>query len=155
MLLSMGRNVFIMDDYQNLIYGGHNFSVVSSSVDEISSQYTRCDLAVLFDQRSVDTHKKDLSGSVIVYNSDAAQSEGIGIPMSSEASRYARPELMFGVAGVAVFAAYAGLGKAELESTIKKEYKRNVEGNLSYADVIYGIAEKAFSRKRELKKQRA
>jgi 2-oxoglutarate ferredoxin oxidoreductase subunit alpha len=151
-LLSMGRNVFIMDDYQNLIYGGHNFSVVSSSVDEISSQYTRCDLAVLFDQRSVDAHKKDLSGSVVVYNSDAAQSDGIGIPMSSEASKYARPELMLGVAGVAVFAAYAGLGKAELESTIKKEYKRNVEENLSYADVIYEIAEKAFSRKRELKK---
>jgi len=47
-----------------------------------------------------------------VYNSDAAQSEGIGIPMSSEASRYARPELMFGVAGVGGgLLAYAGLGK--------------------------------------------
>ena len=28
---SMGREVFLMDDYQSLIRGGHNFTVVSSS----------------------------------------------------------------------------------------------------------------------------
>ncbi|MDY6986026.1 MAG: 2-oxoacid:acceptor oxidoreductase family protein [Candidatus Thermoplasmatota archaeon] len=151
MLLSMGRNLFVMDDYQNLISGGHNFSVVSSSLDEIHSQYKHYDIAVLLDQRSVDLHENE--GKLMVYNSDTAKSEkGIGLPMSSEASRYSKPQLMLGLAGVATFAAYTDCTKEELVETVRKEYKKGTEENVEYAAAIYEKAVKALKEKRKLKK---
>jgi len=150
MLLSLGRNVFIMDDYQNLISGGHNFSVVSSSLDEVSSQYKNYDLAVLLDQRSVDLHRDE--GRLIVYNSDTAKSErGIGIPMSSEASRYPKPQLMLGLAGVAAFSAYTEIKKEELSETIGREYKRGTEENIEYATRMHELTADALKEKRGLK----
>lgn len=151
MLLSMGRNVFIMDDYQNLISGGHNFSVVSSSIDDISSQYRRYELAVLLDQRSVDQHKDE--GKLVVYNSDTAKSDkGIGLPMSSEAQEYSKPQLMLGLAGVAVFAAHTGVSKDELSEVIKREYRRGTEENIEYASRIYKHASEAIGGKVRLKR---
>jgi len=153
-LLSMGRNVFIMDDYQNLISGGHNFSVVSSSVDEVSSQYRNYDLAVLLDQRSVDLHKDE--GRLMVYNSDTAKSDkGIGIPMSSEASKYPKPQLMLGLAGVAAFAAYLQMAKEKLEETIRREYRKGDKENVEYSSRVYDIASEALHDKIKLKEENA
>jgi len=136
MLLAMGRNVFIMDDYQNLISGGHNFSVVSSSMDEIFSQYKKYDLAVLLDQRSVDLHKNE--GNFIIYNSDSAKSDnGIGVPISSEAGKYSKPQLMMGLAGVAAFAAYTDISREKLVETVKKEYRKGAEENVECAAALY------------------
>ena len=43
----MGRSVFQLDDYQSLIRGGHNFCVVSSSADTVTSHYEKADLVVV------------------------------------------------------------------------------------------------------------
>ena len=48
----MKRHVFQMNDYPSLIRGGHNYSVVSTSLSKIYSHYMDADLVVALDKRS-------------------------------------------------------------------------------------------------------
>jgi len=138
----MGRRVFQMDDYQSLIRGGHNFSVVSTSMGDITSHYMKADLIVSLDAKSSEIHKGHLAdGGIMVYNSDAVEKDGgIGIPMKSEAKKYPSPDLRLGVGAVVALAATIGLDKEQTIDFIKVEYPSDVENNVAYAEAIYKIS---------------
>ena len=138
---SMGRQVFQMDDYQSLIKGGHNFSVISTAKRRITSHYIKADLVVAPDKKSYDIHKEQLSErGIIVYNSDnVSEAEGVGIPLTKEAKKYPNPDLRIGVGAVATLAAVVGLDKDGLKKLIKSEYPRDIENNIAYAMGIYDI----------------
>jgi 2-oxoglutarate ferredoxin oxidoreductase subunit alpha len=139
----MGRHIFQMDDYQSLIKGGHNFSVVSTARRTITSHYVKADLAVAMDKRSYDMHIEHLSeNGVMVYNSDAVKDvkKGIGVPLLTEAKKYPNPNLRVGVGAVTILAAAIGLKKEELKSLINQEYPRDIENNIAYAMAVYEIA---------------
>jgi 2-oxoglutarate ferredoxin oxidoreductase subunit alpha len=137
----MGRQVFQMDDYQSLIKGGHNFSVISTAKRRITSHYIRADLVVAPDKRSYDIHKEHLSEQgIMVYNSDAISDvEGVGVPLTKEARKYPNPNLRIGVGAVATLVAAIGLDKEGLKKLIKSEYPRDIENNIAYATTIYDI----------------
>ncbi len=141
-LALMGRHVFQMDDYQSLIKGGHNFSVVSSSVRAVTSHYMRADLVVALDALSYDLHREHLAdGGVVVYNSDqVADGRGVGLPMTTEAAKYPRAELRVGVAGAAALAAAVGLDRGAMQTLMAREYPRDLENNIAYAGAIYDAA---------------
>ncbi|MBU7014402.1 MAG: 2-oxoacid:acceptor oxidoreductase family protein [Theionarchaea archaeon] len=139
----MGRASFEMDDYPSLIRGGHNFSVVSTAADTITSHYMEADLMVLHDERSYLEHQSHVKPTgVVVYNSDEVGegARGIGIPMKSEAKKYPpNPELRMGVGSVTVLAAAIGMPVNQAEEIIKKEYPRDREKNADYARAIYEL----------------
>lgn len=139
---NMGRNVFQMDDYQSLIRGGHNFSVVSTSVEEITSHYMKADLSVSFDPRSYEMHKEHLAvNGVMVFNSDAIKDkEGIGIPLTSEAKKYPDPSLRLGVGAIAILSAAIDMSQKETIEIIKSSYPKDTENNITYAKRIYELA---------------
>ncbi len=146
------REVFQMNDYPSLIRGGHNFSVVSTATSKIYSHYMKADLVIVLDQRSYDIHKDHVTkNGIIVYNSDKARGSGIGIPISSEAKKYENPDLIQGVAGIAILVAIVGADKKKLDDIIKKEYGYNVEDNIKYAHVIFDAADKKIKNKVTLK----
>jgi len=148
----LNREVFQMNDYPSLIRGGHNFSVVSTSTRKIFSHYMKADLVVVLDQRSYDIHKDHRDdGGIIVFNSDNTTGEEIGIPISSEAKKYKDPDLISGVAGIAVLAAAVGANKKTLDDIIKNEYKGQVEDNLSFAHAIFDVADEQIKKKFSLK----
>jgi len=138
---SMGRQVFQMDDYQSLIKGGHNFSVISTAKRKITSHYIKADLVVAPDKKSYDIHKEHLSEQgIMVYNSDkVGGAEGVGIPLTTEAKKYPNPDLRIGVGAVATLAAVVGLDQDGLKKLIQSEYPRDVENNVAYAMAIYDI----------------
>ncbi len=137
-----GLRVFQMDDYQSLIKGGHNFSVISCATRPITSQHDKADLAVALDKRSYDLHARSLTDQgVIMYNSDAQEeSLGIGLPILSEARKFPNPELRIGVAAIAILAAGIGLSKDELRTLIGAEYVRDRDINTAYAQILYDLA---------------
>ena len=104
----MGRSVFQMDDYQSLIRGGHNFSVISTAKDSINSHYMKADCVVALDEKSVSLHKEHTADNgIFVYNSDAApDADGIGIPMLTEAKKFPDPKMRIGVSGAGVLASF-------------------------------------------------
>ncbi|MGB5910077.1 MAG: 2-oxoacid:acceptor oxidoreductase subunit alpha [Promethearchaeia archaeon] len=138
---SLGRHVFQMDDYMSLIRGGHNFSVISTAPRWISSHYMKANLVVNFDKRSCETHINDIAeNGIIVFNSDEQELDnGIGIPLTSEATKYPMKKLMYGVGAVAILAATIGFEKEEMNQIIKDEYPRGIEDNIAFADSIYDI----------------
>jgi 2-oxoglutarate ferredoxin oxidoreductase subunit alpha len=148
------REVFQMNDYPSLIRGGHNFSVVSTSTSKIYSHYMKADLVVVLDQRSYDIHKDHVAkNGVMVFNSDKIKKgKGIGIAISSESKKYDSSDLIEGVAGIAVLAAYLDVDKKSLDKIIKKEYGRNVKDNLSFAHTIYDQTYEKIKKKINLKK---
>ncbi len=137
-----GRHVFEMDDYQSLIKGGHNFSVVSSATRPIMSHYMKADFVAVLDERSYDMHAGHLAeGGILVYNADAVSGEeGLGLPLTQEAKKYPNPMLRVGVGVVAALAAAVGLDKNGLQQLITSEYPRDIENNIAYAMAIYDIA---------------
>ena len=135
----MGRNAFQMDDYQSLIRGGHNFAVVSTSLDEISSQYMKADIVVNLDARSYEIHKRNLSENGVMV-CDSRVKGGLTLPIMSEAKKYPKSDLISGVSSIAVLAAIVGMKREELVDLIKKGYPRGVENNIAYATAIYDIA---------------
>jgi len=139
-----GRYVFQMDDYQSLIRGGHNFSVVSSSPQPVLSQYLNADLVIALDARSLEKHRQHLSeGGILVYNSDAVDETipgAIGLPFSSLAKGYSQAALRLGVGAVSVLAARVGMARDALEEFIVREYERDSEGNAAYALSVYDMA---------------
>jgi 2-oxoglutarate ferredoxin oxidoreductase subunit alpha len=136
---SMGRRVFQMDDYQSLIKGGHNFSVISTSTDTIYSHYMKADLIVALDGRSYEIHKNHLAekGTMVFNYDEIKHGDGIGIPMKSEAKKFPNPELRIGISGVAILAAAIGFDKGRLAKIIKEEYKVDLDNNISFASNIY------------------
>ncbi|MEF8832672.1 MAG: 2-oxoacid:acceptor oxidoreductase family protein, partial [Candidatus Thermoplasmatota archaeon] len=145
----MGRRTFKMDDYQSLIRGGHNFSAVSTSKDEVYSHYMQADLIVNLDDRSYDLHKEHLRDEgLMVYNEgDTENGKGIGLPIDEIADDYSKSDLIKGVAGISVLSAVIGFEKEELEKLIEREYSRGVEENLDFAGEIYDLAEEKIDKK--------
>jgi len=138
---SMGRYVFQMDDYMSLIRGGHNFSVVSTSPNWISSHYMNANLIVNFDKRSCETHMNDTAkDGLTFFNSDEQDdAEGIGIPLTSESEKYPMKNLMYGVGAVAILASTIGFKKEEMNQVIKSQYPRGIDDNISFANMIYDM----------------
>ncbi|HRX76845.1 MAG TPA: 2-oxoacid:acceptor oxidoreductase family protein, partial [Candidatus Cloacimonadota bacterium] len=54
--MACGKHVFQEDDYQSLIKGGHNFSIVSIGDRPLWNSYKQHDLIISFDDRSIRTH---------------------------------------------------------------------------------------------------
>jgi len=149
---SMGRQVFEMEDYQSLIRGGHNFSVVSTSTRRITSHYMKADLVVALDKRSFDMHAKHLSKEgVIIYNSDTISDvKGIGLTLTKEAKKYPNSDLKLGVGAIAILSATIGLKKGHLRNIIEKEYSRDIEDNIAYANTIYDLVNPQIGSKFQL-----
>ncbi len=147
-LAEFNREVFQMNDYPSLVRGGHNFSVVSTSIGKIYSHYMKADLIVVLDQRSYDIHKEHLNErGILVFNSDNTRGDGIGVPITTEAKKYTDPDLISGVAGVAVLAATIGATAKKLEDIITNEYKGSMEDNLRFAQAIFTAADEKIKDK--------
>jgi 2-oxoglutarate ferredoxin oxidoreductase subunit alpha len=150
---SMGRNIFQMDDYQSLIRGGHNFSVVSTTVDEITSHYRKADLVVTLDDRSYRMHRGQLAeGGIVVFNSDQVEDgQGLGIPMTTEAQKHPRPDLILGVGAVAVLACGLGWDREKTRQVIGEAYPSGDQDNVAYADRIFELAQPQMKGRFQLK----
>jgi 2-oxoglutarate ferredoxin oxidoreductase subunit alpha len=139
MMNEMGRYVFEMDDYQSLIRGGHNFSVVSSSTSPVYSHYMSADIIVCLDKRSVDLHKDKLkNGGSLVYNADMVTLDsGTGLPMKTWIKDIKGIPLMVGTIGVAAMSALCGVEFSFLERMFKASYPRGLEANVELARMTY------------------
>ena len=71
-----GWHSFVYDDYQSLIRGGHNFSVVTSRMGErVFAHWSRVDVIVALNQDTLDFHIDRLkSQGTVIYDSDRVKS---------------------------------------------------------------------------------
>lgn len=147
LLCSSGKHVCQADDYQSLIRGGHNFSLVSFSAEPVYCAHHDCDLIICFDQRSVDEHRARLKdGGLLFFNSDEAKCDGgIPIPMNSIMKRHYHGPANVSLASLAIFGALTGLSSEQMSAEISKQYKREVDENTAFAKEIYQLVKNRVS----------
>lgn len=139
--LIRGRHTFQMDDYQSLIKGGHNFSVLTLSLVEVFATYQKADLIICFDDRSVKEHIQDLAeGGLLFYNSDETSlSDGIGLPLSSLKKKLMGVGSNISSSCLAILYALLQEDTDYLGKQIRKYYKRDAESNIAFATAVFDL----------------
>ena len=135
LLNQFGYRIFIYDDYQSLIKGGHNFSKIRASDKEVLSHRTKIDFLLAINKDTIQRHKHNLEEKgVLIYNSDEiALQEGVGIPIKKITKEEGGLPIMENVALVAGFAKVLGMDWETTEEVLKKEFKKKTEINLRIA----------------------
>jgi len=84
----LGFRIFMYYDYPSLIRGGHNFSVVRASKENVGACVDQIDVLIALNQDTVEMHKWRLGdGSFVIYDADRVKADGIkqrscGIPVT-------------------------------------------------------------------------
>lgn len=141
--MASGKHVFQTDDYQSLIKGGHNFSVVSISDTKLYNSYSAIDLIISFDDRSIRQHAGQLKpGALHFVNGDdaaSADSSMINLPLGSLMREVYGAKGNVSLSAIAIFCAVCGIEARDLEQSIKREFKHSIEQNITYAEAVYKL----------------
>jgi len=80
-LNNLGYRIFIYDDYESLIKGGHSFSKIRASDKKIFTQSSELNFILALDQKTLDKHLNNLKDDgIIIFNSDEIKFDiGLGI----------------------------------------------------------------------------
>lgn len=134
-----GYRIFIYDDYQSLIKGGHNFSVIRASDKEVLSHRKNIDFLLALDKNTIEKHKKNLekTGSIVYNNNEFSEEKGIGIPLKNITQTEGGLPIMENVALVAGFAKIVGIEWQCLRRVLQEEFKEKSEINLKIAKRAY------------------
>ena len=151
-----GYRIFIYDDYQSLIRGGHSFSSIRATEKDILSHREGIDFLLALDEATIKKHKDNLDKKgVIIYNGDQIsfnQKNAKGIKLSEIVEKAGGEKIMENTALVSAFAKIVGVDWQTVEGLIKKEFKKFQEVNIKIAKVSFDANEKLFDIKRIKKK---
>jgi len=149
-LSAMGYHVFVLDDYQSLIKGGHNFNIISFDTKPLLSHYHEIDAIIAFDEKTVNLHKNKLKKTgTIIYDASAFKLSGKsvkGVPADVFVKEVEGIPIMKNVAFIGAFASVFGINFKLIEEIIKKTYSKKTEQNLRIAKKGYDFAEKNFKK---------
>ena len=144
---SLGYYVFIYDDYQSLIRGGHSFSNIRISVSKKLSSCSQIDFLIALDKRTWTEHQSELKKQgMLVYNSDqfkVSKGQAIGIPSQTIVQNLGGKKIMENIALVAGLARILGIEWKILKELLTKEFNKSRNINLQ-------IAKKSFEQNKPL-----
>jgi len=143
----LGYRIYIYEDYQSLIRGGHNFSQIRAAEKEFQSRKEKIDFLLALDKNTLNLHKKDLDqNGLIVFNSDKIESkEGIGVPIEKITKEMGGIPIMANTALISAFSKIVGIDFEILKKVLTQEIKKSIDLNLK-------IAKKAFEESKILLK---
>jgi 2-oxoglutarate ferredoxin oxidoreductase subunit alpha len=136
---NLGYNVFIYEDYQSLIKGGHNFSVVRISENKSYSIRKESDFLLALNQNTVTKHQNSLKkNGCIIFNRDKIKEvKGIGIASDTIVKELEGLSIMSNTALIAGFSKAVGIEWGVLEDALRKEIVKGIEKNLEIAKKAY------------------
>ncbi|MBR1368605.1 pyruvate ferredoxin oxidoreductase [Methanocalculus chunghsingensis] len=142
----LGYRVYMYYDYPSLIRGGHNFATIRAAEKDCGGIARRPDFLCAMDQETIRRHT---GIEIIVYDTDVAKAEGIGVPASSiikeeNASPIARNTVIIGA-----FCRAAGIPREIMEEAIRREFGSRAEENIRLA--LRGYHESREGRSVEIK----
>ena len=138
---NLGYKIFIYDEYQSLIRGGHSFSQIRASRKKPLSHRKEIDFLLCLDQNTLKKHQKDLDkDGLIVYNSDKVSKpskKGVGVPVKTIIKENGGKSMMENVALVAGFAKAAGFDWEIFEKVLREEFEKYKTLNLKVAKASF------------------
>jgi 2-oxoglutarate/2-oxoacid ferredoxin oxidoreductase subunit alpha len=140
LLNRIGYRIFFYDDYPSLIRGGHNFSIIRASEKRIVAHKEMVDVIVALNQDAVDNHKHRLNtGGIILYDSNKADTEGLGIDFMDIVKKFDGKPIMRNTAAIGALAGVLNIEWSVLETVITDAVEHEIDLNLK-------IARNAFDR---------
>jgi len=142
----LGYRIYIYEDYQSLIRGGHNFSQIRASEKEFQSRKEKIDFLLALDKKTIDLHKGNLAkNGLIIFNSDRIESkEGVGVPAEKITKEMGGIPVMANTALISAFSKIVGIDFEILEEILKKEFKKGIDLNLKIARKAYETSKNLF-----------
>lgn len=135
----LGYGIYIYEDYQSLIRGGHNFSQVTAAEGGSVNKKEKIDFLLALDKKTIERHKdKVKKDGVIFFNSDRISEKGIGIAADKIVKELNGLPIMANIALIAGLAKGIGITWDVLEKILKEELGKEIEKNLSVAKKAYG-----------------
>jgi 2-oxoglutarate ferredoxin oxidoreductase subunit alpha len=137
---NLGYNVFIYEDYQSLIKGGHNFSVIRISKGQRFSIKEKADFLLALNEDAIDKHENSLvKHGCVIFNKDKIKREkGVGIASDTIVKELGGLPIMSNTALIAGFSKAMGIEWKVLENALRKEMVHGIEKNLEIAKKAYG-----------------
>ena len=143
----LGYCIFMYNDYQSLIKGGHNFSLVRASEHKIGVHLDKVDAIVALNQETLKLHRKRLKeSSIVIYDSEKAKVEELkvracGLPLSTILKEEKAPAIMGNTCIIGGFCRATGIAWTILEEVVRKHIPKKVDLNLKVARRGYDAAE--------------
>lgn len=119
----LGYFVYIYDDYQSLIKGGHNFSQIRISDKFVAGRREKVDIVIALDKRTAETHRKDLKkGGVLIFNVNKSPDEtGYGVEADKIVKELMGKPIMANTAMIGAFIKLVGIDWAVAKAILEKE----------------------------------
>ncbi|MCK9578385.1 2-oxoacid:acceptor oxidoreductase subunit alpha [bacterium] len=135
----LGYFVYIYDDYQSLIKGGHNFSQIRISDEFIAGRREKIDVLVAFDKKTIDLHEKDLNTKgILIFNKNKNPEEkGIGIDADSIVKHLQGKPIMANTAMIGGFLKIIGINWSIAKNVLEKEFGEKDNLNMEIAKQAY------------------
>lgn len=151
----LGYFVYVYEDYQSLIRGGHNFSEIRVSEKEIFARKEKIKTILALDQNTVNLHKKRLlKDGVLIFNEDKVKEKGFGVFAEKIVKEEGGIPVMVNIALISFAAKIFGINWEFLEEILKRELKKQTELNLKIAKRAFDLGKPVFKFK-NLKKEKS
>lgn len=135
----LGYHVFVYDDYQSLVKGGHNFSIVRVSDKKVHSHNEHVDLLVALNQETIEKHCWRCKE--IIYDRDKVKSKGTGIPAESWAKEKGSALLRNSVF-IGAVCKYTGVDLGVAEKIVRESFHKMIDENMEALKFGYDSVEK-------------
>ncbi|GMX58577.1 MAG: 2-oxoacid:acceptor oxidoreductase subunit alpha [Candidatus Microsyncoccus archaeolyticus] len=139
---NLGYKVFIYDDYQSLIKGGHSFSLIRISEKESNCSKEKIDILLALDKKTISEHANDLmEDGIVLYNADKIKNvKGIGLPIETIVKELEGIPIMANTALIAGLVKIIGVDFEFLKPILEKEFNKEIEKNIEIAKKAYDCA---------------
>lgn len=135
----LGYHIFVYDDYQSLVKGGHNFSVVRVSDNKVHGHNDHVDLLVAFNQNTVERHCWRCKETI--YDSDKVKAGGTGIAALTWAKEKGSSLLRNSIF-IGAICKYTGVDLGVAEKIVRESFHRMIDENMAALKFGYDSVEK-------------
>ncbi|TKJ26546.1 MAG: pyruvate ferredoxin oxidoreductase [Hadesarchaea archaeon B3_Hades] len=145
----LGLYAFVINDYQSLIRGGHNFCKVRASGRRVWSNLEAVELIAALNQDTIACHENELTeGGRVLFDSDKASYEGPykshPIPLSGMIKEIEGIPIMRNSALIGAIAHLYGISLEPINEILTWAYGKRADKNIRLAKMGYDHAKQNF-----------
>lgn len=135
----LGYSVFVYQEYQSRIRGGHNASVVRASEKEINSHGYYYDALICLRDYVFEKHAERLRGVLICDSSFGLEHEAkVEFPINETVERLNLPDISKNIAAISVFCKSFGIEAEVVKSVVRESLGKSAEEqNIEVVRAVY------------------
>ena len=146
----LGYEAFVYQEYQSLIRGGHNASVVRFSERKVRSHRYYYDMLICLEDYVYEKHRGRLKGLLI--HDSKFDLNGLSVPMTEFVKEEQKPMFFRNAVALGVLTYLFGIDFEVLEDVFIESYGNKASDDIVLAEEGYFFAEENFDRLVELEK---